>query len=203
MKIGPKFKIAKRLGAPIFEKTQTAKFAQAQARAGEKRLKRRPGQMSDFKRQLIEKQKMRYSYGITERQLSRYVAEAVEQGGDPAGTLVTRLESRLDNVVYRLGLAKTRALARQMVSHGHITVNGRKVTIPSFEVKVGEQIGVREGSRSSVLFTELAEKLAGSSTPAWLSFDVKAFEGSRTGNPETTGADYLFDTVQVLQFYSR
>ena len=112
MKIGPKFKIAKRLGAPIFEKTQTQKFALSEARGGKTR-QRRPGAMSDYKRQLIEKQKMRFSYGISEKQLRKYVDEAVSKSHQPIGLLMTRLESRLDNVAYRLGLAKTRQMARQ------------------------------------------------------------------------------------------
>src|SRR5690606_34672301 len=108
------------------------KFALKEARGtGERRGGKRPGAMSDYKRQLIEKQKMRYTYGVSERQLSRYVAESVEKSADPIAALILRLESRLDNVVYRLGLAKTRRLARQMVSHGHILVNGRKLTVPS------------------------------------------------------------------------
>ena len=114
MIIGPKFKIAKRLGAPIFEKTQTAKFELSKERGGRMK-KRRPGQMSDYKRQLIEKQKMRFTFGVTEKQLRRYVDEAVEKSNQPISVLMTRLESRLDNVVYRMGLAKTRRFARQIV----------------------------------------------------------------------------------------
>ena len=110
MIIGPKFKIAKRLGAPIFEKTQTAKFAVSAAKQG-RVSKRKPGQMSDYKRQLIEKQKMRFTYGITEKQLRRYVDEALLKSEQPVLALYSRLEQRLDNVVYRLGLAKTRQFA--------------------------------------------------------------------------------------------
>ena len=117
MKIGPKFKIAKRLGAPIFEKTQTQKFALSEARGGRVK-KRRPNNMSDYKRQLIEKQKMRFSYGVSEKQLRRYVNDAVAKSKTPAAAIVVRLEQRLDNFVYRAGLAKTRQMARQMVAHG-------------------------------------------------------------------------------------
>lgn len=207
MIIGPKYKICKRLGSAIFEKCQTAKFTAAQdARAPQKKGRGggRPGNMSEFKKQLTEKQKMRFSYGISEKQLSRYVREAMETGGDPAKTLIDRLESRLDNVVYRMGLAKTRRLARQMVSHGHITVNGRKLTIPSYKVEQGENISVRAGSRVSPLFTSLAEQLSTVTTPAWLIFDVAKLEGSKRAEPQSVQvSDYLFDTVQVLQYYSR
>jgi small subunit ribosomal protein S4 len=200
---GPKYKICKRLGSAVFEKCQTAKFSAAADAAAPKR-KGRPGNMSEFKRQLTEKQKMRYSYGITEKQLSRYAKEAMDAEGDPAKTLVDRLESRLDNVVYRMGLAKTRRLARQMVSHGHITVNGVKSTIPSYKVVKGDIISVREGSKSSPLFTLRAEEIAGTTTPNWLSFDPSKLTGTKSAEPQSVQTpDFLFDPVQVLQFYSR
>lgn len=202
MKIGPKFKIAKRLGAAIFEKTQTQKFELSVARGG-RRTQRRPNQMSDYKRQLIEKQKMRFSYGITEKQLRRYVDEAVEKSTQPVIFLMERLELRLDNVVYRLGLAKTRRLARQMVSHGHVVVNNKKITVPSHKVKTGDTVSVREGSKPSVLFTNLAETHEIASVPAWLSFDLKKLEGSVKTVPVYNPTETLFDPDQVLEFYSR
>jgi small subunit ribosomal protein S4 len=202
MKIGPKFKIAKRLGAPIFEKTQTQKFELSVARGG-RRTQRRPGQMSDYKRQLIEKQKMRFSYGITEKQLRRYVDEAVEKSTQPVAFLMERLELRLDNVMYRLGIAKTRRLARQMVSHGHVVVNGKKITVPSHKVKPGDTVSVREGSKQSVLFVTLAETHEMASVPAWLSFDLKKLEGKVKTVPVYNPSETLFDPDQVLEFYSR
>lgn len=201
MKIGPKFKIAKRLGAPIFEKTQTQKFALSESKQGRQRKRR--GQMSDFNRQLIEKQKMRFSYGITEKQLRRYVNEAVEGGHKPVVALMSRLEGRLDNVVYRMGLAKTRRLARQMVSHGHIVVNGRRLTIPSHKVSVGDEIVIREGSRVSALFTDFTDRHEAAGVPAWLSFDAKKLAGSVKSVPTYDPAETLFDPEQVLEFYSR
>ena len=127
MKIGPKYKIARRLGPAVFEKTQTQKFALSEARhaAGKKRDKRSKA-LSDFGLQLIEKQRVRFSYGITERQLSNYVEKAIETKGNPSENLFASLESRLDNVVYRMGIAHTRRLARQMVSHGHFVVYGKR-----------------------------------------------------------------------------
>lgn len=202
MIIGPKFKIAKRLGAPIFEKTQTAKFELSQARAGRTK-KRRPGQASDYKRQLIEKQKMRFTYGITEKQLRRYVDEAVAKSNQPIAVLMTRLESRLDNVVYRLGLAKTRQFARQMVSHGHIMVNGRKLNIPSHKLRAEDVITVREGSKNTMLFTNLEETHEPLSVPAWLLFDAKKLEGKLTATPTHKPTEILFDPEQVLEYYSR
>ena len=202
MKIGPKFKIAKRLGAPIFEKIQTQKFTLSEGRTG-RTSKRRPGQMSDYKRQLIEKQKMRFTYGITEKQLRRYVDDALLKSQQPVANLFDRLETRLDNVVYRLGLAKTRRLARQMVSHGHIILNGKRMTIPSHKVKVNDVITVREGSKQSVLFISLNESHEGASVPAWLSMDIKKLEGKVTGSPSFDGAQTLFDPEQVFEYYSR
>lgn len=202
MKIGPKFKIAKRLGAPIFEKTQTQKFALSKARGG-RTTKRRPGNMSDYKRQLIEKQKMRFSYGVSEKQLRRYVNEAVQKSNQPANLLVTRLEQRLDNVVYRAGLAKTRQMSRQMVAHGHITVNGRKLTIPSHKTKAGDIIAVREGSKAKALFDNFADNHQSAGVPGWLKFDAKNLSGEVTGVPSYQPSETLFDPAQVLEYYSR
>jgi small subunit ribosomal protein S4 len=202
MKIGPKFKIAKRLGAPIFEKTQTQKFALSESKQG-RTTKRKPGQQSDYKRQLIEKQKMRFTYGITEKQLRRYVDDALLKSEQPVLSLVTRLESRLDNVVYRLGLTKTRRFARQVVSHGHILVNGKKMTIPSHKIKVGDVITVREGSKQSGIFLNLAETHEAAGVPAWLSIDIKKLEGKSTGMPSYNPTETLFDPEQVFEFYSR
>jgi len=202
MKIGPKFKIAKRLGAPIFEKTQTQKFALSQARGGAKSSKR-PGQMSDFKKQLLEKQKMRFSYAITEKQLRRYVDEALEKSKQPINHLMSRLETRLDNVAYRSGLAKTRLMARQMVAHGHLTVNGKKFTIPSYQVKNGDVISVREGSKAAPLFTNITEVLEAHTAPAWIKFDAKQLTATIVGLPTYEPTETLFDPEQVFEYYSR
>ncbi len=204
MKIGPKYKIAKRLGAPIFEKTQTAKFELSAARGGRRTTNKRPGQISDYKRQLTEKQKMRFTYGITEKQLRRYVDEAfAKEGHQPVTFLMERLETRLDNVVYRMGLAKTRQFARQMVSHGHIIVNGKRLNIPSHKVKMGDVITVREGSRLSGLFTEFAEKHDIVSVPAWLSFDAQKLAGEVKGSPVYVQSESMFDPDSVMEYYSR
>ncbi len=201
MIIGPKFKIAKRLGAPIFEKTQTQKFIISQARKG--KSSKRPGQMSDYKRQLIEKQKMRFTYGITEKQLRRYVDESVEKSHQPTTLLMERLESRLDNVVYRLGLAKTRRFARQVVSHGHILVNGKRMTIPSYRVRIGDVITVREGSKQSGLFVQIADTHESAGVPSWLSIDIKKLTATMNLLPVYNPAATLFDPEQVMEYYSR
>ncbi len=203
MIIGPKYKIAKRLGAPIFEKTQTQKFAASEARSGRATKSRRPGAASDYKKQLTEKQKMRFTYGISEKQLSKYVGESFEAKGQPIPALMARLESRLDNVVHRLGLAKTRRLARQIVSHGHVTVNGRRLNIPSYCVRIGDKISIRTESKQSPLFVTLGEDLASHTAPQWLIMNAKELTGEKKAEPRYEPTEYLFDAQQVLEYYSR
>jgi len=202
MKIGPKFKIAKRLGAPIFEKTQTQKFALSEARGG-RQNRRRPGNMSDYKRQLLEKQKMRYTYGVSEKQLRKYVNEAVAKSHQPISLLVTRLESRLDNVIYRMGLAKTRQQARQLAAHGHFTVNGKRLTIPSHKVKIGDVVAIREGSKNIGLLTNIQDEHSAQAVPGWLKFDLKQLSGEMIGTPTYEPSETMFDAAQVLEYYSR
>jgi small subunit ribosomal protein S4 len=203
MKIGPKYKIARRLGPAVFEKTQTQKFALSEARhaAGKKKDKRSKA-LSDFGLQLIEKQRVRFSYGITERQLGNYVQKAIETKGNPAENLFASLESRLDNVVYRLGIAHTRRLARQMVSHGHFIVNGKRTTVPSYAVKSGDVVTAREGSRKSVLFTELPTKLKNYSSPKWLKFDIDNVKAEVVGVPVLESGSAI-NLNAVFEFYSR
>lgn len=203
MILGPKFKLAKRLGAPIFEKTQSQKFELSVARSANQKRARRPGQMSDYKRQLLEKQKMRFTYGISEKQLRLYVDEAIAKSRQPVALLMERLESRLDNVIYRLGLAKTRRLARQIASHGHIKVNGKRMTIPSHKVAVGDIISVRDGSMQSALFQNLSETHEITSVPSWLQFDAKKLEGVVKAIPVVETSELLFDPEQVMEYYSR
>ena len=114
-----------------------------------------------------------------------------------------RLESRLDNAVYRLGLAKTRRLARQIVSHGHIWVNGKRISIPSHRVKVNDVIAVREGSKQTGLFIQIAETHEAAAVPAWLSLDIKKLSATVTGLPVYNPAETLFDPEQVMEYYSR
>lgn len=202
MKLGPRYKIAKRLGSPVFEKTQTQKFQLSLARRS-KTGGKRPRSLSDYGKQLLEKQKVRYTYGVTEKQLKRYVKAALEtRGVENAAELYRNLETRLDNIVYRLGFAPTRRMARQMVSHGHITVNARKVTVPSLVVKEGDVIGVREGSRSTTLGARVAERVKEHTVPSWLTLNPENLTGQSKGAPsisEETGLDFGV----VMEYYSR
>ncbi len=203
MIIKAKYKLCRRLGVGIFEKCQTQKYALSEARkSGNKRLKRRK-MLSEYGKQLIEKQKLRFAYGIREKQLRRYVEEALaKKEGSPADTLYARLENRLDNVVYRLGLAPTRAMARQLVSHGHITLNNKKLSIPSAEVKVGNIIGIRKGSVDKIVFADLKDKMKGVSLSNWLTFDLKKKEGKVIAVPKLENNE-IFDFKTILEFYGR
>jgi small subunit ribosomal protein S4 len=204
MRTGPKYKICKRLGAGVFEKCQTQKFALSESREGKKRKGGAPRGLSDYGKQLLEKQKVRYTYGLSEHQLGRYVTGATEMRGVDSGTeLMRHLESRLDNVIYRAGLGSTRAMARQIVSHGHVTVNGRRVTIPSFSVSVGDAIAVRAGSKTRTPFITAPERLLEHTTPAWLTFDVKNLEGKVVSSPVVSPTELSFDLGVVLEYYSR
>ncbi len=201
MIIGPKYKIARRLGAPVFEKTQTQKYA---IRLGERAQKQgRPKAKSDFGLGMLEKQKARYSYGITSKQFTKYVKQAIEKKGNSGEILVRTLEGRLDNVALRSGFAPTRQAARQMTSHGHLTVNGKIVTIPSYQVSVGDVIGIREGSKKKALFANLDEKLKVVKIPGWLKLNFDKKEITVDGLPHANQSELLFSVGAVLEFFSR
>ncbi len=197
----PKFKICRRLGPGVYDKCQTTKFATSSGKGG-LAGGRRPRALSEYGAQLIEKQKIRFSYGISERQLSNYVQKASHiKGAGTAEKLYEGLESRLDNVIYRMGLGTSRRAARQMVSHGHFIVNDHKVTIPSHELRFGDIIKIREGSKSKKIFNGLAEKLKDYSPPEWVSFDSNSLEGKILAKPKNT--ESFLDLNAVLEFYSR
>lgn len=194
----PKFKICKRLGPGVYDKCQTTKFSTAVG----SRNGKRPKALTEYGTQLKEKQKIRFSYGITERQLSNYVKKAtVTKGAHTAEKFYEELESRLDNVVYRLGFSNSRRATRQMVSHGHFTVNDTRVTIPSYQVKVGDVIKVREGSKTKKIFDNLPERLKDYKAPDWITFDVTKLEGKITDKPKNI--ETFLDLNAVLEFYSR
>lgn len=205
MKIGPRYKIGKRLGSSVFEKCQTQKFMLSEERSGRTRSRRgRPRSLSNYGQQLLEKQRVRFTYGITERQLARYANEARKQrGAETAAQLYEILETRIDNVVYRLGLAPTRRAARQMVSHGHILLNGRKTTIPSAHVREGDTVAVRDGSKEKTIFVAHQERISEHQVPAWLAFDPKKLTGNVKGKPSWNATDAAFSLMDVLEFYSK
>lgn len=204
MKIGPKYKICKRLGASVFEKCQTQKFQLAEARSPRKLSRGRRGGSTDYGPQLLEKQKARFTYGLSESQFARYVSEAMEKRGvDSIQGLMTRLESRLDNVVFRAGFVKTRRAARQLVSHGHVVVNNKRVTIPSYQVAAGETVGIREASRTSPLFANRSEVAAETKLPSWLTMSADLFAVTAEKTPVVADTELPFNAGVVIQFYSR
>jgi small subunit ribosomal protein S4 len=203
MIIGPKYKICKRLGASVFEKCQTQKFQLAEANKPRKQSRGKRGG-SDYGAQLLEKQKARFTYGLSESQFSRYVHEAMEKKGQtPVSGLLSRLESRLDNVVFRAGFVKTRRAARQLVSHGHVVVNGKRMNVPSYQVKMGEVVGIREGSRTSPLFINRTEASAETKTPEWLKLGGGGFEATAAAAPGLADTEAPFNAPVIIQFYSR
>lgn len=202
MKTVQKYKICRRLGPGVFEKCQTTKFAISEARHLKNGKGKRQKPLSGYATQFIEKQKVRFMYGISERQFSNYVKEAVNHKGSlSTDFLFELLENRLDNVVYRLGLTHSRRLSRQMVSHGHILVNGKKTTVASHHVSVGDVIAIREGSKKSILFQDMANKMKDYTCPNWLNFNVESLSGVVQGKPKNT--EGYIDLNTVLEFYSR
>ncbi|MFA7252897.1 MAG: 30S ribosomal protein S4 [Candidatus Paceibacterota bacterium] len=197
----PRYKTARRLGPNIFDKTQGQKFA---LRESQRKVEKRGRPKSDFGLQMLEKQKAKVTYGVSERMFAKYVNSILEKAGaNSPEKLISILESRLDNVVYRLGLAPTRQSARQMVSHGHIKVNGVKITIPSYGVHLTDKITIRESSSKKGIFNGVDEKLKTHAWPSWLSFDPIKKEGKVQGEPKLSPIEVNFDPAAVLNFYSR
>jgi small subunit ribosomal protein S4 len=202
MKTGPRYKIAKRLGATVFEKAQTQKFALSADRSAKN--KRRAGRQSEYGKQMLEKQKVRITYGLPERQFRNYVREALlAKASKPSDRLHELLEMRLDNVVWRLGLSSTRRGARQMVAHGHVTVNGKRTRVPSYMLSVGDRVAVREGSKKHGVLVGFSERFVERPLASWLIWDPKSMEGSLREKPTSASADPAGDLVSVLSFYTR
>jgi small subunit ribosomal protein S4 len=162
-------------------------------------------QVSDYGLQLLEKQKARHVYGLLERQFRKVFAQAARQSGVTGEHLLSLLERRLDNVVYRLGLATTRAQARQLVNHGHIMVNGRKTNIPSFTVRVGDVISVRPQSQQRAYFKNLDEsgELNRYRPPEWLRLNANDFTGEVMALPRREDAEQGINEQLIVEFYSR
>lgn len=203
MKTGPRYKIAKRLGATVFEKAQTQKFAISAERSA-KNKKRGRGRQSEYGKQMLEKQKVRITYGLSERQFSNYVKKSLaSHSAKPTDLLHEQLELRLDNIIWRLGLTSTRRAARQMVSHGHVMVGTKKSRVPSQAMSVGEKISVREGSKEHGVLVGFNERFMERKLPSWLSWNPKTMEGSVIERPTVASADVAGDLSMVLSFYTR
>ncbi|MBR1408354.1 MAG: 30S ribosomal protein S4 [Clostridia bacterium] len=192
---------------PIAKKCRSLDISPAALGYGNKKSKRNPGgnrrrKVSEYGTQLKEKQKVKFVYGVLEKQFHRYYLKASNMKGITGENLLSLLERRLDNVVYRLGLAKTRRMARQIVVHGHIMVNGRKVNIPSYLVKAGDVITLRERSRESEMFKSLREG-TGAVTPKWLTFSAPTLTGTVSALPTREDIDYPVQEHLIVELYSR
>ena len=206
--IGPKLKLSRREGADLSLKSP------ARAIDSKCKLEQKPGQhgaaagkrgrLSDYAVQLRENQKVKRIYGVLERQFSNYSGKASKLKGNTGENLLRMLEARLDNIVYRMGFAVTRAQARQLVSHKAIEVNGKKVNLPSYQVKAGDQVAVVEKSRAQLRITEslnLSQEM--DLAPAWIEVDAKKFAGSIKALPERSDLPSDINESLIVELYSK
>ncbi|MGQ9656781.1 MAG: 30S ribosomal protein S4 [Fimbriimonadales bacterium] len=163
----------------------------------------RDRKMSEYGEQLREKQKLRQIYHLREAQFRSYVEKAQRARGVTGEVLMRQLEMRLDNVIYRLGLANSRGQARQMVSHKFITVNGRRVNIPSYQVRPGDVIGIHDSKRSTALAKDALARAAEHTPPAWLSYDANQVQGVVLHAPSAEEIDTRIEMQKIIEFYSR
>lgn len=203
---GPVCRLCRQIGEKLFlkgDKCYTPKCPVEQRRRspGMHILRRR--KMSDYGLRLREKQKAKYIYGLLERQFRTYVETARRQTGETGQALLRLLERRLDNVVFRLGFADSRRQARQLVRHGHILVNGKKVDIPSYLVKVGDTVAWKESSRNLPMAQALAQNGPKREVPAWLSLERENLTGKVLSLPQPADLDVQIDTRLIVEFYSR
>ena len=203
---GPSCRLCRRVGEKLFLKgercfTPMCAVDRRRQPPGERHL-RRP-RVSDRGIQLKEKQKARFTYGVLEHQFRKYFEKAQKSPSTTGEVLLQLLERRLDNVVFRLDIAESRAQARQLVSHGHITVGGRKVSIPSYQVKLGETIGWKESSQGREFSKALAASMPRKSVPAWLSIDTTELIGRINHLPQPDEIDNIVDTRMIVEYYSK
>jgi small subunit ribosomal protein S4 len=213
--LGPVCKLCRREGEKLFlkgERCFTAKCAfekrnfppgQHGRLASRGGGRNRSGRQSDFGRQLRAKQRARRVYGVLERQFRRYYETSLKRRGLTGLNLLQILESRFDNVIYRLGFASSRAQARLLVTHGHFMVNGRRTDVPSMLLKEGDQIAIREGSSGLNYFKELTDIAEGRTVPAWLDRDSKKMLGTVQRLPERAEIDAILDEQLIVEYYSR
>ncbi|MBI1975083.1 MAG: 30S ribosomal protein S4 [Parcubacteria group bacterium] len=205
--LGPKEKKSRALGENLFlkgERSQSQKSAMVRRpfRPGMHGKSRRT--LSEYGLQLAEKQKVRLSYGLREKQFAKYIASALAQSKVPGQEALVRfLESRLDNVVFRAGLAQSRSVARVVVSHGHVTVNGRRADLPSLSLRPGDLVGIRLQSKSKKIFGGLEERLKKYGPPKWISLDKKELSAKVVTWPTPDETKLPFNIPLILEFYSR
>jgi small subunit ribosomal protein S4 len=198
---GPKDKISRRFGVPIFGSNKT--LEQKNYPPGMHGPKGSRRKQSEYALALAEKQKLRYQYGILERQFRRYFGIAQAKRGVTGEILLQLLETRLDNVVFRLGFASSRSASRQMVGHGHVQVNGRKVDISSYNVKPGDKVTVKDHPRSRGMAARGLELTQISPVPDWLAVDKENFSGSVTRIPSREEIAPIVNEQLIVELYSR
>ncbi len=198
---GPKVKKARRLGFAFTAKD--AKILQKRSYAPGQHGQNRRSRLSEYGLQLQEKQKAKINYGVQEKQFLRYFNHAMKQAGITGDNLLKILEFRLDNVVYRLGFAETRAQARQLVNHGFFEVNGKKVDIPSFATKPGDVVKVRENKQKSAYMQNLKEKLKTVKTQEWIELKAADFSGKVLSAPTPEQIENTINTQLIVEHYSR
>lgn len=172
----------------------------------EQQKKKRTKAASEYKKSLQEKQAMKRLYGLSEKQFKRYVKEALEKMGrveNVSEELVKYLEKRLDNVVFRLGFAKTRAMSRQMVNHSYFTVNGKPVNIPSYQVKKGDVVALKETKKKKPIFKDLTAEMKKVEAPVWLTMNKEKLEAKTIGEPSLLEANPPVEISLIFEFYSR
>ena len=195
---GPVYKKSRRLGFSILENgKELAKRPYAPGIHGNDKRRK----SSEYGVQLAEKQKVRLMYGLNEKQFHRLFDKASKMRGNAGHNLLFLLETRLDNIVYRLGMAKTRRAARQVVNHGHITVNGKKVNIPSFQVKVGDIVAVKENSLEHPAIREAVETTL--NRPAFVEFDPKKMAGKLVRLPDRSEVNQEVNETLIVEYYNR
>lgn len=197
---GPRTRISRRFGVPIFGPSKYLERRNYGPGVHGPKSRRK---LSDYAAGLIEKQKLRYYYGLMERQFRAAYERALRRRGVTGETLLQILETRLDNVVYQLGFANTRPGARQMVAHGHVKVNGRKVSIPSCAIRVNDVVEVRDSSVSRQMATRNLELSTSRSVPDWLSLNKDAFRGVVMRIPTRDEIQPIANEQAVVEFYSR
>jgi len=197
---GPRVRISRRFGLPIFGPSKYLERRNYGPGVHGPKSRRKH---TEYGLGLIEKQKLRYYYGLMERQFRGVYEKALKRRGVTGEQMLQILETRLDNVVYHLGLATTRAAARQMVAHGHITVNGRKVNVPSYALRVNDAVGVKNNNVSRQLATKNLELSTSRAVPDWLSLSKDEFKGVVMRVPTRDDINPIANEQAVVEFYSR
>jgi len=204
-------KICRRAGQKLFlkgEKCYSPKcpFLKKSYPPGQKSKKRRTRRLSEYGKELLEKQRVRYWYGLSEKQFANYVKDILNKRGEIQDTslrLIRNLEKRLDNVVFKLGFAPSRKQARQLVNHGHFLVNGKSVNIPSYQVKKDDLISLKESKKKKKIFGKTSLNLSKVEIPKWLKMDKKKLEGKVVAEPSFEDAGVPAEIPAIFEYYSR